>query len=80
MAVVQHGTIGYAVVRVGIMLQVLIVSGYHAPRMLLHKLVEHSLGHGTAYLRLGTRTKLVDKQQRCLASPTHHVLHIEQVG
>ena len=80
MAVVQHGTIGNAVVRVGIMLQVLIVGGYHAPSMLLHKLVEHSLGYGTAYLRLGTRTKLVDKQQRCLASPTHHVLHIEQVG
>ena len=79
MAVVQHGTIGYAVVRVGIMLQVLIVGGYHAPSMLLHKLVEHSLSHGSAYLRLSTRTKLVDKQQRCLASPTHHVLHIEQV-
>ena len=78
-AVVEHGAVGYAVVRVGVVLQVLVVGGYHAPCVLLHKLVEHSLCHSAANLRLGARAKLVDEQQRAFARLSHHVLHVQQV-
>ena len=79
MAVVEHGAVGYAVVRVGVVLQVLVVGGYHAPCVLLHKLVEHSLCHSAANLRLRTRTKLVDEQQSAVACLLHHVLHVQEV-
>ena len=79
MAVVEHGTVGNAVVRVGVVLQVLVVGGYHAPRVLLYKLVEHRLSHCAANLRLGARAELVDEQQCVLARLAHHVLHVQQV-
>ena len=79
MTVIEHGTVGYAIVRVGIVFKVLIVSGDHTPRLFLHKLVKHSLSHSSTDLRLCTRTKLVDKQKRTVIGLAHHVLHVEQV-
>ena len=78
-SVVQHGTVGYAVVRVGVMLEVLIVSGDDAPCHALHKLIEHSLCHSAADLRLSASTKLVDEQQSAVASLLHHILHVQEV-
>ena len=79
MPVVEHGTVGDAVVRVGVMLEVLIVSGDDAPRHAFHKLIEHSLCHSAANLRLRTRTKLVDEQQSAVACLLHHILHVQEM-
>ena len=64
---------------VGKVLQVLIVGGYHAVCLLLAKLLQHSLGNGTANLRFRSSAKLVYQQQRPAIALAHHVLHVEEM-
>ena len=59
LAVVEHGTVNHHGVGIGIMLQVLIMGGNDAPRLVFAKLLEHALGYGAAYLRLCSGAKLI---------------------
>ena len=60
MAVVKHGTINHTLMVVGKMLQILIVSCNHSKSLSHPKLLKHGLGNGSAYLGLGTCTKLIN--------------------
>ena len=78
-AVVEHCAVGYAFMRVGKVLEVLIVGGDYAPCVLLYKLAQHGFCHCSAYLRLGACAEFVNQQQCGVACLPHHVLHVEQV-
>ena len=62
-AVVKHGTVGYTIVTVGKMLQVLVVGGDDRPGLMPAELIEYALGYGTSYLGLGAGAELVNEQQ-----------------
>ena len=61
------------------MLQVLVVGGDDAVRLLLAELVEHCFGDGTANARFGTCTKLIYQYDGVAIGCLHHVLHVQEV-
>ena len=79
-AVVEHGAVDDAGVRLGVELEVLVVCRDDAPGCCLHEAIEHSLGQGTAYLRLRAAAELVDEQQALRPSVLHHRFQAQQVG
>ena len=59
MAVVEHGTIGYSRMRIGEMLQVLIVGRDDSPRTFTAEFIQDTLCYGTSNLRFRTCSKLI---------------------
>ena len=59
MAVVEHGTIGYSRMRIGEMLQVLIVGRDDSPRTFTAEFIQDTLCNGTSNLGFRTCSKLI---------------------
>ena len=66
MTVIEHRAVGNAFMRIGKMLQVLIVGRNDAPGLFLAELSQHTFGDGPAYLRFRSGTKLVNQDQRAV--------------
>ena len=79
-SVVEHGSVGDALVTVGIEFQVLVVGRDDAPCVSLAELVEHAFGDGTADLRFCAGSKFINQDERPLVCRFHHVLHVEQMA
>ena len=80
LAVVEHGAVHNALRFLGIVLQVLVVGGDDAERMLLVEDLQHRFRHRTANLRFRAATELVDEDETLPVAMLHHVLHVQQVG
>ena len=78
-AVVQHCTVHHTFVVFGKVLQVLVVGSYYGERLLVPELFQYALRYCATYLRLRSRTELVNKYQRILVGHTYHVLHVQQM-
>ena len=63
----------------GKVFKVLIVSGNNAKGALFAKLSKYRLGNGTANLRFGTSSKLVNEDECFVVGVLHHHLHVEQM-
>ena len=59
MTVIKHSTVYYPLMLVGKMFQVLVVSGDDSKSLLLPKLLQHSLGYGSANHRLRASPELI---------------------
>ena len=79
-AVVEHGTVDNTLMVFRKVLQVLIVGGNDAKRLLLPELLQHGLGNGSADGGFSTASELVDEQQSVAVGLLHHILHIQQVA
>ena len=80
MAVVEHGSIHYAFVRFGKMLQVLVVGGDDSECPLLVETFQYRFGNGTADLWFGTSTEFVYQDEAAFVAVLHHDFHVGQVG
>ena len=63
----------------GKMLQILIVRGDDSECTFLIESFQHRFGYSSTYLRLGTSTKLVNKDKATAIASLHHILHISKV-
>ena len=77
MSVIKHSAIGYTVVRIGKMFEVLIVCCNHRPSATLAELSQNALGYSPTNLWLGARTKLVYQNKRLGRSLPNHILHVQ---
>ena len=80
MAVVEHGTVYYAFMCIGKMLQVLVVGGDDPECPLLVETLQDRFGNGTADLWLGTSTEFIDQDEAAFVAVLHHDFHVGQVG
>ena len=79
MAVVEHRTVGCSRMAFGEVLEILIVRRDYRPDVFLPELAQDRLRNGTADLRLGACSELVDKDERVFGSMAHHDFHVHQV-
>ena len=78
-AVVEHGSIDYAFVVFGKVLQVLVMGGDDPECLFLVKPFQYRFGNGASDLRLRTSAELVYQDKALAVAIFHHILHIGKV-
>ena len=76
LTVVEHGAVNQSVGVVGIVFEVLIVSGDDAEHAFVVDLMQNGLSQGSTNLRLGAATELIDENERSVVGTIEHHLHI----
>lgn len=80
LAVVEHGSVHYALMVLGEVFQVLVMCRDDAEGLFLVEPFQDGFGYGAADLRFRAASEFVDEQKTGTTASFHHVFHVEQMA
>ncbi len=80
LAVVEHGSVHYALMVLGKVFQVLVMCRDDAEGLFLVEPFQDGFGYGAADLRFRAASEFVDEQKTGATASFHHVFHVEQMA